>query len=359
MDIPGRQYNATTGYRYGFNGKEKDTESPVQYDYGFRIYDPRLVRFNSVDPIASHYPELTPYQFASNRPIQGADLDGLEFEDKATVKVEMEKLRKEKAQQVQTRVNENSSRSLLGSLWQGVKDSYHDGVSSVSSSSLKNSWKNIKGTTRDFGNMVVAKPGAAKSFSDRVTNFSISTSNSITQPVTFLGTMHTRSLNDNMYGIGYYGLQAGTAYVLDRFIGELSVGNPRIPPVANNARTFNHFTNIDGVTGITGINTRLLDNLGIGESISVNQLSFGTGTNKFMANAVGDNFVTDLGTSSTVRQLEGIGVFGDKQNFVISFSEETAFSQGVKVKGSNPQRGIFTIPANTTLKGKFTITKTR
>jgi len=79
MDMPGRQYNAATGYRYGFNGKEKDTESPVQYDYGFRIYDPRLVRFKSVDPLTPKYPELTPYQFASNRPIDGVDLDGLEY----------------------------------------------------------------------------------------------------------------------------------------------------------------------------------------------------------------------------------------------------------------------------------------
>ncbi len=40
MDMPGRSYSiVNTNYRYGFNGKEKDKESPVQYDYGFRIYD--------------------------------------------------------------------------------------------------------------------------------------------------------------------------------------------------------------------------------------------------------------------------------------------------------------------------------
>jgi hypothetical protein len=44
-----------------------------------RIYDPRLGRFLSVDPITKKYPELTPYQFASNRPIDGIDLDGLEY----------------------------------------------------------------------------------------------------------------------------------------------------------------------------------------------------------------------------------------------------------------------------------------
>ena len=35
-------------------------------------------RFLSVDPIGREYPELTPYQFASNTPIQAIDLDGLE-----------------------------------------------------------------------------------------------------------------------------------------------------------------------------------------------------------------------------------------------------------------------------------------
>ncbi|WP_412465569.1 polymorphic toxin type 47 domain-containing protein [Pedobacter sp. KLB.chiD] len=43
-----------------------------------RIYDPRIGKFLSVDPIANQYPELIPYQFASNSPIESIDLDGLE-----------------------------------------------------------------------------------------------------------------------------------------------------------------------------------------------------------------------------------------------------------------------------------------
>ncbi len=35
-------------------------------------------RFLSVDPLTQNYPELTPYQFASNTPIWAVDLDGLE-----------------------------------------------------------------------------------------------------------------------------------------------------------------------------------------------------------------------------------------------------------------------------------------
>ena len=76
--MPGRSYSNGSEYRYGFNGKEKDPETITQ-DYGMRIYDERLGRFLSVDPITSSYPMLTPYQFASNRPIDGIDLDGLEY----------------------------------------------------------------------------------------------------------------------------------------------------------------------------------------------------------------------------------------------------------------------------------------
>lgn len=67
--------------RYGFNGMEKDDEisgNGNMYDYGFRIYNPRLGRFLSVDPLFMSFPFYTPYQFAANMPIAAIDLDGLE-----------------------------------------------------------------------------------------------------------------------------------------------------------------------------------------------------------------------------------------------------------------------------------------
>jgi len=78
---PGRSVNVS-GYRYGFNGKENDNEMKGegnQLDYGMRVYDTRLGRFLSVDPLTKDYPRLTPYQFASNSPVSGIDLDGLEY----------------------------------------------------------------------------------------------------------------------------------------------------------------------------------------------------------------------------------------------------------------------------------------
>ena len=80
--MPGRTSSGSASYRYGFNGKENDNDvkgEGNQQDYGMRIYDPRVGRFLSVDPITQDYPELTPYQFASNRTIDGIDLDGLEY----------------------------------------------------------------------------------------------------------------------------------------------------------------------------------------------------------------------------------------------------------------------------------------
>jgi RHS repeat-associated protein len=78
---PGRSYNAG-GYRYGFNGKENDNEvkgEGEQQDYGMRVYDPRLGRFLSVDPLAPDFPWNSPYAFAENKVIWGVDLDGAEF----------------------------------------------------------------------------------------------------------------------------------------------------------------------------------------------------------------------------------------------------------------------------------------
>ncbi len=77
---PGRSFSSDN-YRFGYNGKENDNEikgTGNQQDYGFRIYDPRIAKFLSVDPLTKKFPFYTPYQFAGNKPIAYIDLDGLE-----------------------------------------------------------------------------------------------------------------------------------------------------------------------------------------------------------------------------------------------------------------------------------------
>jgi RHS repeat-associated protein len=81
MGMPRRQYSSTNGYRYGFNGKENDNEvkgDGNQQDYGMRIYDSRLGKFLSVDPISKDYPGIGPYVYAENDVVRSIDLDGLE-----------------------------------------------------------------------------------------------------------------------------------------------------------------------------------------------------------------------------------------------------------------------------------------
>ncbi len=81
MLMDGRSFTSVV-YRYSFNGKEKDIEGMggggSTYDYGFRIYNPQIAKFLSVDPLTASYPWYTPYQFAGNMPIIAIDLDGLE-----------------------------------------------------------------------------------------------------------------------------------------------------------------------------------------------------------------------------------------------------------------------------------------
>jgi len=84
MQMPGRKYAGTSGYRYGFNGKENDNEvkgEGNQQDYGMRVYDPRAGKFLSVDPLKKSYPFYSPYHFAGNSPIKNLDVDGAEPQD--------------------------------------------------------------------------------------------------------------------------------------------------------------------------------------------------------------------------------------------------------------------------------------
>jgi RHS repeat-associated protein len=88
MGMPGRKYSVVnTNYRYGFNGKEYDNDIEFgMQNYGKRIYDPRLGKFLSVDPLTKKYPWFTPYLFSSNMPIVASDIDGLESIIRAELK---------------------------------------------------------------------------------------------------------------------------------------------------------------------------------------------------------------------------------------------------------------------------------
>lgn len=80
MQLDDRKISSST-YRFGFNGKENDNDvkgEGSQQDYEMRIYDPRVGRFLSVDPLTKSYPWNITYAFAENSPVANIDLDGTE-----------------------------------------------------------------------------------------------------------------------------------------------------------------------------------------------------------------------------------------------------------------------------------------
>jgi len=120
------------GYRYGFNGMEKDNEVKGlgnSYDFDARMFDPRLGRWLSIDPLAAKYPFVSSYVFVLNNPIIFIDPDGREVEwaDKESKKAYKELksaykkagslryndlIRIEKAKDVVFKINVNSDADL-------------------------------------------------------------------------------------------------------------------------------------------------------------------------------------------------------------------------------------------------------
>jgi RHS repeat-associated protein len=85
MLLPNRHGSVDSDvYRYGFEGQERDDElkgAGYSYNYTFRMHDPRLVRFFTMDPLDYKYAHYTPYSFAGNKLISYTELEGLEEED--------------------------------------------------------------------------------------------------------------------------------------------------------------------------------------------------------------------------------------------------------------------------------------
>lgn len=68
-------------YRYGFQGQLHDDElkgddNSVNFEY--RMHDPRIGRFFSIDPLSKQYPHYTPYSFSGNKVIHCRELEGME-----------------------------------------------------------------------------------------------------------------------------------------------------------------------------------------------------------------------------------------------------------------------------------------
>gem|GEM_PF-7038418 len=107
--------DSVAGYRFGFNGQMKDDEvygvEGTAYSFEYRIYDSRIGRFLSVDPLVPYYPFWAPYTFAANTPIWASDLEGLEPNFERALEQQGEKLtvKSDEFIQVSIKRTENSA----------------------------------------------------------------------------------------------------------------------------------------------------------------------------------------------------------------------------------------------------------
>lgn len=62
---------------YKYSGKEYDPRHGLNlYDFGARMYDPLLARWTAIDPLAEKCPQVSPYAFCLNNPVNRVDKDG-------------------------------------------------------------------------------------------------------------------------------------------------------------------------------------------------------------------------------------------------------------------------------------------
>ena len=76
MTMPGRSYNAHTS-RHGFTGHEKESDlAEGIYTTEYRLYDVRVGRWLSVDPLFEKYVGMSPYNYCAANPVVMVDPDG-------------------------------------------------------------------------------------------------------------------------------------------------------------------------------------------------------------------------------------------------------------------------------------------
>jgi RHS repeat-associated protein len=79
VDAPHFALSADPRGDYLYNGKELQEELGLNWlSYGFRMYDPAIGRFPSVDPIADRFAFVSGFNYAENSPIMYIDLWGLQ-----------------------------------------------------------------------------------------------------------------------------------------------------------------------------------------------------------------------------------------------------------------------------------------
>ncbi|HVA98228.1 MAG TPA: RHS repeat-associated core domain-containing protein [Bacteroidia bacterium] len=148
----------TEGFRFGFNGKEKTDElygTGNAYDYGARMYDPRLGIWLSTDPAQKKYPFASPFSSFGDNPIIFTD-NGKTLELGGDTKTALVDIQSLVPQQYRSQIQINSSGQIIFASYDKLPDATknYEGVKLVndlinSSNKYKYSVGNyIKATSR-------------------------------------------------------------------------------------------------------------------------------------------------------------------------------------------------------------------
>jgi RHS repeat-associated protein len=85
MLLPGRFNGSFSDQNFGFQGQLKDNDflgaEGTCYAFEYRLYDARIGRFFSIDPLAGDYSYNSPYAFCENNVIRFNELEGAETND--------------------------------------------------------------------------------------------------------------------------------------------------------------------------------------------------------------------------------------------------------------------------------------
>jgi hypothetical protein len=85
-------------------------------NFKFRMHDPRIGRFLSIDPLEPDYPWNSPYAFSENRVIDGIDLEGAEFMSIKSFKMNSPLTMMSKDVQKRTELSARQQQGLKGTL---------------------------------------------------------------------------------------------------------------------------------------------------------------------------------------------------------------------------------------------------